>query len=159
MSDDPSVIPTENPVSPEATRSRKGQLIVNTGDGKGKSTAAFGVMLRSLARGWDVAVIQFLKSGDWKVGEEKMGRELGVHWWAIGEGFTWNSDDLTEDEAVAQAAWAHAAEVIAAGDHQLVIIDELGRGEQLASMNIDREITVCSNTVVVMLQERASSKV
>ena len=125
MSDDPSVIPTENPVSPEATRSRKGQLIVNTGDGKGKSTAAFGVMLRSLARGWDVAVIQFLKSGDWKVGEEKMGRELGVHWWAIGEGFTWNSDDLTEDEAVAQAAWAHAAEVIAAGDHQLVIIDEL----------------------------------
>ncbi|MEM7287187.1 MAG: cob(I)yrinic acid a,c-diamide adenosyltransferase [Actinomycetota bacterium] len=125
MSDDATTVPTENPLRPEATHSRKGQLIVNTGHGKGKSTAAFGVMLRALARGWDVAVVQFLKSGDWQVGEEKMGRQLGVEWWAIGEGFTWNSDDLTEDEAVAQAAWAHAAAVIAAGQHHLVIIDEL----------------------------------
>ena len=125
MSDQPTDIPTEDPVRPEATHSRKGQLIVNTGDGKGKSTAAFGVMLRSLARGWDVAVIQFLKSGEWQVGEEKMGRQLGVDWWALGEGFTWNSDDLTEDEAVARAAWDHAAVTIAAGAHQLVIVDEI----------------------------------
>jgi cob(I)alamin adenosyltransferase len=69
-------------------------VIVNTGDGKGKSTAAFGTMIRAVARGWRVSVIQFLKSGDWKVGEEKIGRDLGVDWWAIGDGFTWDSTDI-----------------------------------------------------------------
>lgn len=122
---DPTEIPTVDPVTPEARRTRDGQLIVNTGDGKGKSTAAFGVMIRALARGWNVAVVQFLKSGDWKVGEEKIGRELGVDWWALGEGFTWNSDDLSEDEAVAQEAWRNAAEILAAGEHELVILDEI----------------------------------
>ena len=100
-------------------------VLVNTGEGKGKSTAAFGTMLRAVARGWDVAVVQFIKSGAWKVGEEKVGRQLGVDWWAIGEGFTWESDDLSRDEAVAAAAWAHAAEVIAAGSHRLVVLDEI----------------------------------
>ncbi len=124
MADDPTVVPTENPVKGAAGAPRS-QLIVNTGDGKGKSTAAFGVMLRALARGWRVAVIQFLKSGDWKVGEEKMGRQLGADWWSLGEGFTWDSEDLSEDEAVAQQAWAHARTVIEAGEHQLVILDEI----------------------------------
>jgi cob(I)alamin adenosyltransferase len=100
-------------------------VLVHTGDGKGKSSSAFGVMLRSLARGWKVAVIQSLKSGAWNVGEEKMGRQLGVDWWAIGEGFTWESEDLTRDEAVAREAWAHARAVIEAGAHQLVILDEI----------------------------------
>jgi cob(I)alamin adenosyltransferase len=100
-------------------------VIVNTGDGKGKSSSAWGVMVRSLARGWRVAVIQSIKSGEWKVGEEKIGRQLGVDWWAIGEGFTWESDDLGRDEAVAREAWAHAKRIIAAGEHQLVILDEI----------------------------------
>lgn len=100
-------------------------VVVNTGDGKGKSTAAFGMMVRGVARGWRVAVVQFLKSGAWNVGEEKVGRELGVDWWAIGEGFTWDSKDLSQDEAVAQEAWRHAAAVISAGDHRLVILDEI----------------------------------
>ena len=75
-------------------------VLVNTGDGKGKSTAAFGTMLRALARGWKVAVVQFLKSGEWSVGEEKVARELGVDWWALGDGFTWESDDMDESEAI-----------------------------------------------------------
>jgi cob(I)alamin adenosyltransferase len=100
-------------------------VVVNTGDGKGKSTAAFGVLLRGIARGWKVAVVQFLKSGEWKVGEEKVGRDLGAEWWAIGEGFTWDSEDLSQDEAVAREAWRHAQEVIAAGGHRLVILDEI----------------------------------
>ena len=104
---------------------RKSVVIVNTGDGKGKSTAAWGVMVRALARGWRVAVVQFVKSGDWNVGEEKVGRQLGVDWWAIGEGFTWDSEDLSRDEAVAREAWAHAAAVIAAGEHEVVILDEI----------------------------------
>ena len=103
----------------------KSVVIVNTGDGKGKSTAAFGVMTRAVARGWSVAVIQFVKSGEWKVGEEKVGRQLGVDWWTIGEGFTWESADLTRDEAVAREAWAQAKAIISAGEHQLVILDEI----------------------------------
>jgi len=100
-------------------------VIVNTGDGKGKSSSAFGVMVRGVARGWRVAVVQLIKSGQWKVGEEKIGRQLGVDWWTIGEGFTWESDDLTRDEAVAREAWAQAKALIAAGEHQLVILDEI----------------------------------
>ena len=100
-------------------------VVVNTGDGKGKSTAAFGVVLRASARGWKLAVVQFLKSGKWHVGEEEAARRLGVEWWSIGEGFTWDSADLSEDEAVAKEAWAHARAVLGAGDHRLVVLDEL----------------------------------
>ena len=78
-------------------------VVLNTGDGKGKSSAAFGVMVRGLARGWNVAVVQFVKSGKWNVGEEKIGRQLGVDWLAVGDGFTWDSDDLEHDKALAQA--------------------------------------------------------
>lgn len=117
-------IPTEHQ-NPER-RSQKSVVVLNTGDGKGKSTAAFGVVLRGVARGWKVAVVQFLKSGKWQVGEEKISREkLGVDWFAIGEGFTWESEDLTEDEAVAQAGWARAKELIMAGEHRLVVLDEI----------------------------------
>ena len=118
-----SEVPTEPP--PRARIKAPSVVIVNTGDGKGKSTAAFGVVMRSVARGWRVAVIQFLKSGRWHVGEEDTAKQLGVDWWAIGEGFTWESDDLTEDQAVAREAWAHAAGVIGAGEHRLVVLDEL----------------------------------
>jgi cob(I)alamin adenosyltransferase len=100
-------------------------VVVNTGDGKGKSTAAFGVMLRSLARGWRVAVVQFIKSDRWKVGEEKMARELGVDWIKGGDGFTWLSQDLDESAARAVDAWRLGAAVIAAGEHKLVILDEI----------------------------------
>ena len=100
-------------------------VVVNTGHGKGKSTAAFGVMLRSLARGWRVAVVQFIKSDRWKVGEEKIARELGVDWIKGGDGFTWLSKDLDESAARAIDAWRLAAQVIAAGEHKLVILDEL----------------------------------
>ncbi|TMK63294.1 MAG: cob(I)yrinic acid a,c-diamide adenosyltransferase [Actinobacteria bacterium] len=125
MSDATHEPPTEAPVA-DAERQRAASIvIVNTGEGKGKSTAAFGVMVRGIARDWKVAVVQFLKSGNWRVGEEKIGRQLGVDWFTIGEGFTWDSRDLTEDEAVARAAWAHAAELIRAGEHRLVILDEI----------------------------------
>jgi cob(I)alamin adenosyltransferase len=100
-------------------------VLVNTGHGKGKSTAAFGVMLRSLARGWRVAVIQFIKSDRWKVGEEKVARQLGVDWLKGGDGFTWESPDLDESRARAIAAWALAKATIEAGKHKLVILDEL----------------------------------
>lgn len=115
--------PTERP-DPGSVRAPS-LVLVNTGDGKGKSTAAFGTMMRAVARGWSVCVIQFLKSGDWKVGEEKVGRDLGVDWWAIGDGFTWDSDNLSESEAVAREAWRFSREVILGGAHDLVILDEI----------------------------------
>lgn len=116
--------PTEGPDTSKV-RHVKSLFLVNTGDGKGKSSAAFGVMLRALARGWNVAVIQYLKSGAWNTGEEKIGRQLGVDWWVIGEGFTWDSSDLNRDRAVAQEAWKHAKLTIMSGAHQLVILDEI----------------------------------
>ena len=121
---DRAEVPTEH-ADPDR-RHVKSLVIVNTGDGKGKSTAAFGVVVRGVARGWSVAVVQFLKSGKWHVGEEQVCRDrLGVDWYAIGEGFTWESADLTEDEAVARAAWAHARSLIEAGQHRLVVLDEI----------------------------------
>ena len=120
----PAEVPTEH-ANPERRRVQS-VVVVNTGDGKGKSTAAFGIVLRGVARGWSVGVVQFLKSGRWQVGEEQVCRDrLGVDWFAIGEGFTWDSADLSEDEAVAQAAWAHARSLIEMGDHRLVVLDEI----------------------------------
>jgi cob(I)alamin adenosyltransferase len=115
---------TEDP-RPDGLRSAPSLVLVNTGDGKGKSSAAFGVMLRALALDWRVAVVQFVKSGDWKVGEEKIGRQLGVDWYAFGEGFTWDSANLEVDKTHAASGWAQAAALIAAGEHRLVILDEL----------------------------------
>jgi cob(I)alamin adenosyltransferase len=122
MSETP--IPTEHHAPP--MRRQPSVVLVHTGDGKGKSSSAFGVVLRAVARDWRVAVVQFLKSGKWHVGEEKVAVErLGVEWHAIGEGFTWESEDLTEDQAVAQEAWRVARGIIEAGEHRLVVLDEI----------------------------------
>jgi cob(I)alamin adenosyltransferase len=100
-------------------------VLVNTGDGKGKSTAAFGVMLRALAREWQVAVVQFIKSDKWKVGEEEIAVSLGVDWLKGGDGFTWESKDLDESARRAKDAWRIARETLAAGQHKLVVLDEI----------------------------------
>jgi cob(I)alamin adenosyltransferase len=83
------------------------------------------VVVRGVGRGWPVAVVQFLKSGTWRTGEEKVCRDLGVDWWAMGAGFTWDSEDLTQDQAIALQAWEHSRSVIRTGDHQLVVLDEV----------------------------------
>jgi cob(I)alamin adenosyltransferase len=116
--------PTAKPDTSEA-RTAPSLILVNTGDGKGKSTAAFGTVLRAVALGWPVAVVQFLKSGGWQVGEEKICRNLGVAWFAEGDGFTWNSDDLDESAALARAAWDRAKQLITGGDYRLVVLDEI----------------------------------
>jgi cob(I)alamin adenosyltransferase len=116
--------PLQPPERPPARRASS-LVLVNTGDGKGKSTAAFGVVLRSVARGWRVCVIQFLKSGRWRTGEEHLGRQLGVDWNPMGDGFTWESDDLEATRALAVAAWAAAREALASGAYQLVVLDEV----------------------------------
>jgi len=123
-STDESTAPTEDP-RPDGLRRADSLVVVNTGNGKGKSSSAFGMMVRAVARGWNVAVVQFIKSGDWNVGEEKLGRQLGVDWHAFGDGFTWNSDDMSNDIAHAREGWEAACELMKAGEHELVIFDEL----------------------------------
>ena len=100
-------------------------VLVNTGHGKGKSSAAFGVMSRGWARGWRVAVVQFIKGGKWKTGERKLADHLGIEWHTLGDGFTWESDDLDETAAKGRHAWEVAREKRAAGDYQLLVLDEL----------------------------------
>jgi cob(I)alamin adenosyltransferase len=124
MSTDDELAPTEDP-RPDGLRSAPSLVVVNTGNGKGKSSAAFGVMLRALALDWKVAVLQFVKSGDWKVGEEKMGRRLGVEWHSFGDGFTWDSENLDDDKQHARTGWAAAKALIESGAHRLVILDEI----------------------------------
>ncbi len=97
-------IPTDDP-RPDTLQRVPSLVLVNTGPGKGKTSAAIGVVVRAVARGWNVAVVQFLKSGSWRTGEEKVCKQLGVDWWAMGEGFTWDSEDLTQDQAVAAGTW------------------------------------------------------
>ncbi|HTX01111.1 MAG TPA: cob(I)yrinic acid a,c-diamide adenosyltransferase [Acidimicrobiales bacterium] len=100
-------------------------VLVNTGDGKGKSSAAFGVMARGWARGWRVGVVQFMKSGTWQTGERKLAAHLGIDWWTLGDGFTWESSDLDESAAKNRHAWQVARQKLSSGDYDLLILDEL----------------------------------
>ncbi len=121
--DDPTQVPTTAP--PRATRRAPSIVLVATGDGKGKTTAAMGTVLRALARGWPVCVVQFIKSGSWHTGEIKMLSGLGATWHTMGDGFTWESDDLEATEARGRHAWGVAAEMISSGGYDLVILDEV----------------------------------
>jgi cob(I)alamin adenosyltransferase len=104
----------------------KGLLIVHTGKGKGKSTAAFGMVFRALGHGMPVAIVQFVK-GKWQTGErvalEKFGDLVSIN--TMGEGFTWETQDRQRDLAAARAAWERAKAIITAGKHKLVLLDEI----------------------------------
>jgi cob(I)alamin adenosyltransferase len=100
-------------------------VLLNTGHGKGKSSAAFGVMSRGWARGWTVAVVQFVKGGKWKTGERKLADHLGIEWHTLGDGFTWESTDLDETAARGRHAWEVAAGMLSSGEYDLLILDEI----------------------------------
>ena len=101
-------------------------LIVITGHGKGKSTSAFGMLLRSWARGYRCGVFQFVKSGKWKVGEEKAAHALGgIEWEKMGDGWTWISRDLDESADRAREGWAEVKRRIAAQRYEFLLLDEL----------------------------------
>jgi cob(I)alamin adenosyltransferase len=105
----------------------KGLLIVHTGRGKGKSTAAFGLLLRALGHGWHVGVVQFIK-GAWTTGERNvLETHFGdlVAWHTMGEGFTWETQDRARDIAAAEAAWTKAMALMNDASVKLVVLDEL----------------------------------
>jgi len=103
---------------------KKGLVLVNTGNGKGKSTAAFGTLLRAWGRGMRVLVIQFLKSETGKWGEVKAAKKLGIEWITTGDGFTWLSKDMDETTARALHGWEIAKEKIVSGEHDYIVLDE-----------------------------------
>lgn len=145
MSDhtDPSSPPDEVPVTKAGRRAprpkqkrpgpyhvpprdrRHGLLIVNTGDGKGKSTAAFGVLLRAWGRGMTVGGFQFVKSAVNPYGEHHAARALGFDLVPLGDGFTWLSEDMTADRLLAEQGWARCHAALAEGRFDMLLLDEL----------------------------------
>ena len=109
-----------------AVATRKGLIMVYTGDGKGKTTAALGLAFRALGRRYRVAVVQFIK-GKWKTGEAAMAKELSgrIDFFSLGDGFTWITKNFEQDVASARTAWAKCLEVLADERYQIVIFDEL----------------------------------
>ncbi|HTV45749.1 MAG TPA: cob(I)yrinic acid a,c-diamide adenosyltransferase [Stellaceae bacterium] len=104
----------------------KGLLMVNTGPGKGKSTAAFGLVLRALGHGWRIGIVQFIK-GAWETGERTALEQYGdrVEWHTLGEGFTWETQDRQRDIAAAGRAWEMAQTLMADPSIRLLVLDEL----------------------------------
>ena len=124
----------------------KGLLIVHTGKGKGKSTAAFGMVFRALGHAMPVAIIQFVK-GKWQTGErvalEKFGDLVSIN--TMGEGFTWDTQDRQRDIAAARAAWERAKEIIKAGKHKLVLLDEINIVLRYDYLPLDEVLEVLKN--------------
>ena len=124
----------------------KGVLLVHTGPGKGKSTAAFGLVLRALGHGWRVGVVQFIK-GAWHTGERDALARFGdqVSWHTMGEGFTWETQDKARDIAAAQRAFAKAKELMADPSIRLLILDELNIALRYDYLPVDDVIETLRN--------------
>jgi cob(I)alamin adenosyltransferase len=116
----------------EAGDPGRGLVLVHTGDGKGKSSSAFGVIARALGWGWRVGVVQFIK-GDWKTGEKQFFERFPeeVVWRTMGEGFTWDTQDRSRDVATAQAALAAGGDMLSGGAFDLVVLDEINIALQM----------------------------
>jgi cob(I)alamin adenosyltransferase len=117
-------------------------LIVITGDGKGKSTSAFGMLLRSWARGYRCGVFQFVKSGKWKVGEAKAAAALGgIDWEKMGNGWSWLQKDLEESADLAREGWRHVKEMIAEERYEFILLDEMTYPINWGWIDIDDVVT------------------
>ncbi|WP_087069173.1 cob(I)yrinic acid a,c-diamide adenosyltransferase [Cyanobium sp. NIES-981] len=117
----------------------KGLVLVFTGNGKGKTTAALGLVLRTLGHGGQVAVVQFIKGG-WQPGEARALEVFGeaLHWHALGEGFTWETQDRERDRALVQLAWERSRAYLADGSRQLVVLDEVNVALKLGYLELEQ---------------------
>ena len=123
-------------------KTKKGLLIVFTGNGKGKTTASLGMALRTIGHGYKVAIIQFIK-GSWNTGEEKALKNLSssISWHSLGEGFTWETQDRVRDEKLVQEAWQLAKTYIKNESYKLVILDEINIATKLGYLASEEIIT------------------
>jgi cob(I)alamin adenosyltransferase len=128
------------------TVAEKGLLIVNTGTGKGKSTAAFGLLLRMVGHGKKTAVVQFIK-GAWDTGERSVLESFGdlVRWHTLGEGFTWETQDKARDIAAAAKAWETATALMAEPDLKLLVLDELNIALRYDYLPLDDVVATLKN--------------
>jgi cob(I)alamin adenosyltransferase len=124
----------------------KGLLIVHTGPGKGKSTAAFGLIMRALGHEWPIGVVQFIK-GAWSTGERKALERFPdlVRWHSMGEGFTWETQDRVRDIAAAEAAWTKAKELMADPAIRLLVLDELNIALRYDYLSLEAVVETLTN--------------
>ena len=123
-------------------KTKKGLLIVFTGNGKGKTTASLGMALRTIGHGYKVAIIQFIKGG-WTTGEEKALKNLSssISWHSLVEGFTWETQDRIRDEKLVQEAWQLAKKYIQNESYKLIILDEINIATKLGYLAPEEIIT------------------
>jgi len=123
-------------------KTKKGLLIVFTGNGKGKTTASLGMALRTIGHGYKVAIIQFIKGG-WTTGEEKALKILSssISWHWLGEGFTWETQDRIRDEKLVHEAWELAKKYIKNESYKLIILDEINIATKLGYLGSEEIIT------------------
>ena len=114
----------EGPQSVKGPRINKGLVIVNTGNGKGKTTAAMGVLFRAWGRDLKVVMLQFIKHSTANFGEQRAAKKIGVEMRAMGDGFTWRSRDMDQTADLARAHWEDCKEVIASAQHDVIVLDE-----------------------------------
>ena len=122
----PASDPSRRPQTPEnvGPRRRHGLVIVNTGEGKGKTTAALGVLFRAWGRDFNVRMFQFIKHSTARFGEHRAAKKIGLEIESLGDGFTWLSKDMDETTALAVAQWERCQEAILDGDEDIIVLDE-----------------------------------
>ncbi|MXY86204.1 MAG: cob(I)yrinic acid a,c-diamide adenosyltransferase [Chloroflexi bacterium] len=122
----PANDPAERPTTPAhvGPRRRHGLVIVNTGDGKGKTTAALGVLFRAWGRDFKLRMFQFIKHSTARFGEHRAAKKIGLEIESLGDGFTWLSKDMDETSALAVEQWKRCQEAILHGDEDVIVLDE-----------------------------------
>jgi len=129
---------------------RIGLIIVHTGDGKGKTTAALGTALRAVGSGFKVFMVQFIK-GPWKAGEHRMAEKIpNLEIRRMGEGFTWDTKDPARDTQVAHEAWDFCKELIRKNEHDLLIFDEINVALNLGYLDVDEVVETIRNKPPLM---------
>jgi cob(I)alamin adenosyltransferase len=118
-------MPEEAPEEQSGVKTpRKALVVVNTGNGKGKTTAALGMLFRAWGRGYNVCMLQFIKSTTSNYGENKAAKKIGMEIVSLGGGFTWLSKDIEKDKALARDLWEQCKQKIASGEYDVVALDE-----------------------------------
>ncbi|HXH20681.1 MAG TPA: cob(I)yrinic acid a,c-diamide adenosyltransferase [Dehalococcoidia bacterium] len=123
-------------------KKRKPLVIVYTGNGKGKTTAALGAIFRAFGRGWRCIMLSFIKSETSNYGEERAARKLGIEMIPLGAGFTWLSKDIEKDKALARRCWEVCKEKIESGQYDLVVLDEMTYPLNYGWLDLDEVINV-----------------